>query len=74
MNVCYNMWFTNVIFLIYPFVTDKKPSKTNEYIGHRKDKKTASFCNIDFLHIPGSARGETGIWLTILRHLVELPD
>lgn len=36
--------------------------------------KTASVCSIDFLHIPGSARGETGIWLTILRQLVELPD
>lgn len=36
--------------------------------------KTASVCCIDFLHIPGSARGETGIWLTILRQLVELPD
>lgn len=36
--------------------------------------KTGSVCNIDFIHIPRSARGETGICLTILRHLVELSD
>lgn len=36
--------------------------------------KTGSVCSIDFIHIPRSARGETGICLTILRHLVELSD
>lgn len=36
--------------------------------------KTGSVCSIDFIHIPRSARGETGICLTILRHLVELYD
>lgn len=52
MNVCYNMWFTNLIFLIYPFVTDKKtPQKQMNISDIEKTNKMLAIYSVEEMQI-----------------------
>lgn len=52
MNVCYNMWFTNPIFLIYPFVTDKKtPQKQMNISDIEKTNKMLAIYSVEEMQI-----------------------
>lgn len=51
MNVCYNMWFTNPIFLIYPFVTEKKPQKQMNISDIEKTNKMLAIYSVEEMQI-----------------------
>lgn len=51
MNVCYNMWFTNLIFLIYPFVTEKKPQKQMNIPDIEKTNKMLAIYSVEEMQI-----------------------